>query len=103
MTLKRCDYSHADSLSLNDALKGFFSIYRNLFVRLALEEAQHSDGVDNWPNFGDSTWPWVALDKDDDRTARRFYNTWLSFSTEKEFSWMDQWNLSEAPDRRTRR
>ncbi|KIM26299.1 hypothetical protein M408DRAFT_16971 [Serendipita vermifera MAFF 305830] len=88
---------------MDDSDTGFFTIYRNLFVRLALEEAQHSDGVDNWPNFGDSSWPWIALDKDDDRAARRFYNTWLSFSTEKEFSWMDQWNLSEAPDRRTRR
>jgi DnaJ homolog subfamily A member 5 len=63
--------------------KGFFTLYRNLFTRLALEEAQHSDGVDDWPGFGDLTWPWAGLDKDDHRAARRFYNAWLSFSTEK--------------------
>jgi len=27
----------------------------------------------------------------------------MNFSTEKDFSWMDQWNLAEAPDRRVRR
>lgn len=27
----------------------------------------------------------------------------MNFSTEKDFAWMDQWNLSEAPDRRVRR
>ncbi|CCA71097.1 related to dnaJ-like proteins [Serendipita indica DSM 11827] len=89
--------------SMDDSETGFYGIYRNLFRRLALEEAQHSDGVDDWPEFGDSTWPWVAADKDDHRAARRFYNAWLSFSTEKEFSWMDSWNLSEAPERRVRR
>ncbi|KAG8772046.1 hypothetical protein FRC15_003012 [Serendipita sp. 397] len=89
--------------AMDDSETGFFTIYRNLFTRLALEEAQHSDGIDHWPNFGDSTWPWAPENKDDDRAARRFYNAWLSFSTEKEFSWMDSWNVNEAPDRKVRR
>lgn len=84
--------------------QGFYTIYRNLFARLALEEAQHGgDGVDNWPPFGDSTWPWIATNKDDDRAARHFYNAWLSFVTNKDFSWMDSYNPNEAPDRRVKR
>ena len=84
--------------------KGFYTIYRNLFARLALEEAQHSDnGVDNWPSFGDSAWPWVAINKDDNRAARHFYNAWLSFVTNKDFSWVDSYNPNEAPDRRVKR
>jgi DnaJ homolog subfamily A member 5 len=84
--------------------KGFYTIYRNLFTRLALEEAQHSgDEVNHWPSFGDPTWPWIAANKDDDRAARHFYNAWLSFVTEKDFSWMDIHNPNEAPDRRVKR
>ncbi len=35
--------------------------------------------------------------------ARSFYNFWLSFTTEKDFSWEESWNLNEAPDRRVRK
>jgi DnaJ family protein A protein 5 len=27
----------------------------------------------------------------------------MNFTTEKDFSWMEQWNLAEAPERRVRR
>jgi len=57
----------------------------------------------NYPSFGLSTWPWTALKQGDKISARDFYNVWTNFSTEKDFSWMEQWNLAEAPERRVRR
>lgn len=58
-----------------------------------------------YPSFGTSAWSW----NDDSNTSgakeavRDFYNTWLSFSTAKDFAWKELWNVSEAPDRRVRR
>ncbi|KAK7051093.1 hypothetical protein VNI00_005205 [Paramarasmius palmivorus] len=86
-----------------DDENGFYTIYRNLFSRLQAEEHLAGGDVD-LPSFGDSTWPWTPSSKvEEDRAARTFYNAWINFSTAKEFAWMDQWNLSEAPSRQVRR
>jgi len=61
------------------------------------------DSVDDFPTFGFSTWPWAPLPQGDSDCARDFYNAWMNFSTEKDFSWMEKWNLAEAPERRIRR
>ncbi|KZT41263.1 DnaJ-domain-containing protein [Sistotremastrum suecicum HHB10207 ss-3] len=87
----------------DDSDSGFFNIYRNLFQRLAEDEEQHGSDVD-YPSFGTSSWPWVPADKGlEHEAAKTFYNYWSSFATAKEFVWMEQWNLQEAPDRRVRR
>lgn len=58
----------------------------------------------NFPSFGDSTWPWAPVEKSQEpQTARLFYAAWINFTTSKEFTWFEQWNLAEAPDRRVRR
>ncbi|KAK0204621.1 DnaJ domain-containing protein [Desarmillaria ectypa] len=85
-----------------DDENGFFTVYRNLFNRLKAEEAMISD-ID-LPSFGYSTWTWTPAHKGEDSpAARTFYNVWINFVTNKDFSWCDQWNLTEAPDRRVRR
>jgi DnaJ homolog subfamily A member 5 len=82
--------------------QGFFTIYRNLFDRLASEERQSNDL--EFPSFGYSTWGWIAPSRErSSEAARLFYNFWLNFATDKEFAWSDQWNVSEAPDRQVRR
>ncbi|THG99749.1 hypothetical protein EW026_g2672 [Hermanssonia centrifuga] len=59
---------------------------------------------ETYPSFGDSTWPWLPASREEtNRAARTFYNTWLNFSTSKDFSWIDQWETNDAPDRRVRR
>lgn len=85
--------------------QGFFSIYRNLFMRLAHDEFQWTaNAVNECPVFGDSSWPWAPTVKEDaSRSARTFYTFWMNFATEKDFSWCDQWEINEAPDRRVRR
>ncbi|KAK0193607.1 hypothetical protein F5146DRAFT_1031419 [Armillaria mellea] len=81
---------------------GFFTVYRNLFNRLQAEEALVSN-ID-LPSFGYSSWNWTPAQKGEDLpAARTFYNVWINFVTNKDFSWCDQWNLAEAPDRRVRR
>ena len=83
--------------------KSFFTIYRNLFERLAHDESPFCDT--RFPSFGYSTWSWVPQIKTEDREedVKYFYDVWLNFASAKQFSWVEQWNLSEAPDRRTRR
>lgn len=94
---------HFNGYQLTLSPQGFFTIYRNLFVRLAQEEKAFASNTE-FPLFGDSTWTWTAPSKDrHTEAARHFYNNWLNFATEKDFAWMDQWNLTEAPDRRVRR
>lgn len=87
------------------ARQSFFTIYRNLFARLAYDESQWSEHTaDSYPSFGDATWPWVPASKEHaDTAARTFYNSWLNFVTEKDFSWEDQYETNDAPDRRVRR
>lgn len=34
---------------------------------------------------------------------RQFYNVWLNFNTELEFSWKDLYRIEESMDRRTKR
>ncbi|KAI0249867.1 DnaJ domain-containing protein [Lactifluus subvellereus] len=85
-----------------DGENGFFTVYRNLFDRLASEERHYNDV--EFPSFGYSTWDWMASSKErPSEAARLFYNFWLNFATDKEFAWCDQWNVSEAPDRQIRR
>ncbi|TFK50070.1 DnaJ-domain-containing protein [Heliocybe sulcata] len=88
--------------SYRDDDNGFFTIYRNLFNRLAHDESFYNDVT--LPSFGNSTWPWVPAAKGEEMTAARtFYNFWTNFATSKEFEWMEAWDLTSAPDRRVRR
>jgi DnaJ homolog subfamily A member 5 len=80
--------------------QSFFTIYRNLFGRLAHEEKQLSGTT--FPSFGLSTWPWATASSEQE-SAKIFYNAWINFVTSKDFSWVDAWNTSEASDRRVRR
>ncbi|KDQ53113.1 hypothetical protein JAAARDRAFT_39486 [Jaapia argillacea MUCL 33604] len=80
----------------------FFTIYRNLFSRLAHDESLYNDTP--LPSFGYSTWPWSPVSKDETmEAARTFYTFWMNFCTDKEFEWTEMWNVNEAPDRRVRR
>lgn len=85
----------------DDSENSFFTIYRNLFIRLAQEENLISQI--EYPSFGDASWPWSMAKSTNEPAARNFYNAWTNFATLKDFVWMEQWNLAEAPDRRVRR
>jgi DnaJ family protein A protein 5 len=87
---------------MDDLPQNFFTIYRNLFSRLAYDESQWSSfPQENFPGFGDRKSTWVKSESGAE--VRLFYTAWLNFSTSKDFSWVDKWDLSDAPDRRARR
>ncbi|KAG9047348.1 hypothetical protein FS837_002509 [Tulasnella sp. UAMH 9824] len=94
--------------AMDDSDSGFFTIYRNLFTRLAYEENNFNEHPVDYPNFGTSSWTWTGSGPSPDsrsppEAVRTFYNAWLSFSTAKDFVWKELWNVGEAPDRRVRR
>ncbi|KAH9999223.1 DnaJ domain-containing protein [Russula compacta] len=85
-----------------DGENNFFTVYRNLFDRLASDERHYTDV--GFPSFGYSTWDWTGPPKEHpSEAARQFYNFWLHFATAKEFASSDRWDISEAPDRQVRR
>lgn len=89
---------------VSHVIQSFFTLYGNLFTRLAQEESQWGESADSHPSFGDSTWSWLPSSKDEgEKNARMFYNVWMNFSTSKDFVWAESWDVNEAPDRRVRR
>lgn len=88
------------SIPFNDDPIGFFSIARETFEHLALEEevAAEQENIDvvDYPTFGQ------AEDSYED-IVKPFYASWAGFATKKTFAWKDKYRLSEAPDRRIRR
>ncbi|KAI8060787.1 hypothetical protein BC940DRAFT_350378 [Gongronella butleri] len=112
-------FSVSEFKGFNDTDKGFYTVYRQLFHKLAAEEedAHQSrppdDDLDDQdeaefvplPSFGSSTTPFA--DKDGylgyGAYARDFYTAWCNFTTYKSFRWMDKWRLSDAPNRFARR
>lgn len=77
----------------DDDDKGFYSVYREVFNKLAAEESEYLSEDDNpLPEFGDSTSPYEVVNK--------FYGYWMSFSTKKSFSWLYEYDIKEAENRR---
>lgn len=88
------------SVPFTDAPDGFYGVLRSTFRKLAFEENAACDWALRepipWPDFG-------GKDDDYEHVVRPFYTTWASFTTQKTFSWMESYNLNDAPDRRIRR
>ncbi|RAR04674.1 DnaJ-domain-containing protein [Stemphylium lycopersici] len=88
------------NVDFSDSPNGFFGFVRETFEQLAREEEYAADYEDidipNYPSFGH---------KDDqyEGVVRDFYAAWNGFATAKSFAWLDMYQLSTAPDRRTRR
>ena len=87
-------------LDYSDSANGFYGGLNDFFKQLAKEEEiacqwDNLDAVD-YPEFGHK-------DDDYENVVRPFYAVWNGFSTKKNYSWKDEYRLSEAPDRRIRR
>jgi DnaJ family protein A protein 5 len=79
-----------------DDPKGFYSVYREVFDRLAMEEFPYLDEDEekNFPTFGQS-------DSSYDMVVAPFYDFWTNFNTSRTFAWLDKWNLRDGPNRAT--
>lgn len=78
----------------NDDDNGFYTVYREVFEKIAAEDSefhQEGDSDEEIPVFGDSN------SCDDD--VKMFYGYWLSYSTKRSFAWLDTYNIRDAPNR----
>lgn len=92
-------FDKASSLSLDDSVNGFFTVFRKLFDAIVSEEneacVQQALDSQARPTFGGS--------QSSDEDVRTFYTAWSNFSSDKTFSWAEQYALHRASDRRVRR
>uniref|UniRef100_A0A1I7SWF0 DnaJ homolog subfamily C member 21 n=2 Tax=Bursaphelenchus xylophilus TaxID=6326 RepID=A0A1I7SWF0_BURXY len=75
---------------------GFYSVYRQLFDKLAAEEYPYIEDEEDrgFPSFG-------YANSEYDQVVGPFYGFWSSFSTLRSFAWLDKYDLRQAPDRYT--
>ncbi|KAK9306439.1 hypothetical protein QLX08_002940 [Tetragonisca angustula] len=79
-----------------DDEKGFYTVYRNVFEKLATEDiefAKESDSLEEIPGFGDSQSSYEEI-------VHKFYAYWQSYSTKRSFAWLDPYDIRDAPNRR---
>lgn len=83
----------------DDGPTGFYSVYGNVFSSLRERElsstSKSNDLPDRYPPFGDSSTPSNAVSY--------FYANWENFVSNLSFSWSDKYNITDAPNRQTRR
>lgn len=79
-----------------DHEKGFYTVFRDVFQRIAAEDEPFQDDPVCAPSFGASDSPY-------DEVVNRFYGYWLSYCTAKDFAWLDVHDVRRAPNRRVGR
>ncbi|XP_012215363.1 dnaJ homolog subfamily C member 21 [Linepithema humile] len=79
-----------------DDQKGFYTVYRNVFEKLAAEDAEFaedSDSDEEIPGFGDSQSSYEEV-------VHKFYSYWQSYSTKKSYAWLDPYDVRKVASRR---
>lgn len=80
----------------DDSEAGFYTVYRQVFEKIAKQDLPYYDGdYEEPPSFGSSSSPFPEVHK--------FYSFWESYSTPKTFSYLDEYNILDAPNRRVAR
>ncbi|XP_047472307.1 dnaJ homolog subfamily C member 21-like isoform X2 [Penaeus chinensis] len=75
----------------DDTEKSFYTVYRQLFEKIAAKDMQYMDDDEEdiaIPNFGKS-------DSDLEDVAQ-FYGYWSSYCTSMSFAWVDEYDIREA-------
>ncbi|XP_034828974.1 dnaJ homolog subfamily C member 21 [Maniola hyperantus] len=78
-----------------DNPQGFYGVYSEVFSKLAAEETDFLDDPEDLtkiPKFGNSATPYEEV--------HEFYAYWMSFSTNKSYVWLDQYEISQGDNRR---
>ncbi|XP_023799718.1 dnaJ homolog subfamily C member 21, partial [Cyanistes caeruleus] len=77
-----------------DDEKGFFTVYRQVFEKIAKEELEYMTQEDSeeFPMFGYSH-------SDYDTVVHPFYAYWQSFCTQKNFAWKEEYDTRQASNR----
>ncbi|KAK5648441.1 hypothetical protein RI129_003333 [Pyrocoelia pectoralis] len=80
----------------NDDPNGFYTVYREVFEKIAAEDSEHADDdadLDDPPVFGNFT-------SDYDEVVGPFYAYWTSYNTKRSYAWLNPHNIQEIRDRR---
>uniref|UniRef100_A0A1B6ESU2 DnaJ homolog subfamily C member 21 n=1 Tax=Cuerna arida TaxID=1464854 RepID=A0A1B6ESU2_9HEMI len=80
----------------NDDEKSFYSVYREVFNKIAAEDSGFQSGSDSdfeIPNFGKS-------DSSYEEVVHPFYSFWQGYSTKKSYAWLNVYDITEAPNRK---
>lgn len=76
-----------------DGEKSFYTIYREVFNKLAAEESEYlAENDSSPPEFGKSDSSYEEV--------KKFYGYWSSFCTKKSYTWLNTYDISEAENRR---
>ncbi|XP_068780800.1 dnaJ homolog subfamily C member 21-like isoform X1 [Struthio camelus] len=77
-----------------DDEKGFFTVYRQVFEKIAKEEMEYmtQEDAEEFPTFGYSQ-------SDYDKVVHPFYAYWQSFCTQKNFAWKEEYDTRQASNR----
>ncbi|NXO00300.1 DJC21 protein, partial [Rhinopomastus cyanomelas] len=77
-----------------DDEKGFFTVYRQVFEKIAKEEMEYvtQEDTEEFPMFGYSQ-------SDYDTVVHPFYAYWQSFCTQKSFAWKEEYDTRQASNR----
>jgi len=80
----------------DDSDSGFYTVYRRVFDEIVKEDTPYcEDGQEKPPSFGYSNSPFEDV--------HAFYSHWESYVTPKTYSFLDEYNTLEAPNRRISR
>ena len=81
----------------NDGEKGFYTVYKEVFNKIAAEDSEYKgDSDEEIPGFGDS----MSIYED---VVRPFYGYWESYFTLRSYVWVEKYDTRDAPNRQTRR
>lgn len=76
--------------------KGFYSVYKEVFNTIAAEDSEFYSDMDSdfeIPNFGKSNSSFEDV-------VHPFYSYWQSYSTKKSYTWLNIYDIREAPNRK---
>ncbi|XP_011205427.2 dnaJ homolog subfamily C member 21 [Bactrocera dorsalis] len=79
-----------------DDEKGFYAVYREVFEKLAAEDAEFMDDdseIEDIPSFGDSK-------SNYEEVVAPFYAYWQSYCTKKSYTWLCPYDVKDIRDRR---
>lgn len=76
-----------------DGETGFYTVYREVFGKIAAEDRPYLDDPTEVPSFGDSHSSYEEV-------VQPFYGYWQSYCTAKSFAWLDRYDVRTAPNRR---
>uniref|UniRef100_A0A023F7B1 DnaJ homolog subfamily C member 21 n=1 Tax=Triatoma infestans TaxID=30076 RepID=A0A023F7B1_TRIIF len=82
-----------------DDERSFYAVYSEVFNKISAEDTEFDISADSdfeIPEFGNSKSSYEKI-------VHPFYSYWQSYSTKKTYSWLDKYDIRDAPNRRVLR